>query len=283
MLPLLIPRRLAIHSKGVIFNKRVPINLSFKRALFHFNSPLITYPVVRAIITRSYSQHRGNNPWSSRSTKKLNQLVPDPLKVLIGLVGTASLLFVVAAPLLFVILPPILLGGYFTTRLRLRRIESQMQQRWQRALSSSLKFTPRDDLTVSQIELSRAVLDRLVLAVDDNEQHLKDLLGLKVDQDGVLPRLALGEAERIEYDSRYSSPGVEEILMVLFFPLTDGKHRLANVVVSLAGNSLSPSESRKMVLEIQVGNFVRPVFITNDRQFEDDLVIDVKGKTTTRD
>ncbi|CCA39720.1 Hypothetical protein PP7435_CHR3-0766 [Komagataella phaffii CBS 7435] len=218
MLPLLIPRRLAIHSKGVIFNKRVPINLSFKRALFHFNSPLITYPVVRAIITRSYSQHRGNNPWSSRSTKKLNQLVPDPLKVLIGLVGTASLLFVVAAPLLFVILPPILLGGYFTTRLRLRRIESQMQQRWQRALSSSLKFTPRDDLTVSQIELSRAVLDRLVLAVDDNEQHLKDLLGLKVDQDGVLPRLALGEAERIEYDSRYSSPGVEEILMVLFFP-----------------------------------------------------------------
>ncbi|ANZ73368.1 BA75_00473T0 [Komagataella pastoris] len=282
MLPI-IPRRLANHSKGVVSNKSILSSLSLKRTLFRFNSPLIASPVIRAIVTRSYSQHRGTNPWSSRSNKKFNQLIPDPLKVLIGLVGTASLLFVVAAPLLFVILPPILLGGYFTTRLRLRRTENQMQQRWQRALSSSLKFTPRDDLTVSQIELSRAVLDRLVLAVDDNEQHLKDILGLKVDQDGILPRLALGEVGRIEYDSRYSLPGVEEILMVLFFPLTDGKHKLANVIVSLAGNSLSPSESRKMVLEIQAGNFVRPVFITNDRQFEDDLVIDVKGKTTTRD
>lgn len=244
--------------------------------------------------------------FKSSSSSSFYDKLPGPIKSLLPVVGTASLLFFVAAPALLVFLPPVFLGSMlYLRRVRAKRAKL-FEQRWTEMASYHLTVQPAQAAINEQDALKRIVMRRLAEAIQDDEGGIATRLGFKVASSGssadmsdeersnVFQRshLALGEVRKIEEDWRVAAQGIAQSMTVYTLSLIDKNReglKVADVdivVKSRPGSksSTAPGGSRSGTkdVRIEVTSAVgasRSHFVIDGPEAEGDgKVIDIKKK-----
>lgn len=198
-----------------------PATTTVSTATSHYRLP--TMLTAGPLSLRRHRSSRASSLASSFYSK-----LPAPLKSLLPIVGTASLLFFVAAPALLVFLPPVAVASMLYLR-RARRLRARLyEQRWGELASYHLTVQSAAAAVNEQATLKRVVMRRLAEAIQDNRGGIATRLGFKVDDDGRdasalfnRSHLALGEVRKIEEDWRVSAQGLAQSLTVYTMALVD--------------------------------------------------------------
>jgi hypothetical protein len=148
--------------------------------------------------------------------------------------GTAGLLFFVAAPALLVFLPPVVLGALFLLRRARRQRAALFEKRWTEMASYHLTYQSEQAALNEQDTLKRLVMRRLAEAIQDNENGIAKRLGFIVPSTLRNPNderelqaqfqrshLALGDIRSIEEDWRVSAQGIAQGMTVYTLALED--------------------------------------------------------------
>lgn len=223
-------------------------------------------------------------------------LIPDPLKLLLGIMGTVSFIMFIAAPVILIVLPPLFLGGYFASRYWLRKRSSDMEGRWDNLLKTHLTYEGSE---LDQIRLQDFTLERLVDAFETNEQGITDFFdggrSENSQHHSYSSRFKLTGIETIDQDFRVSKLGIQESISVMSFGLTDKDSRIgriATVVLTLRPKRVTNllelnSLSQDAVIEIKpIFNALGKSFILNtgsdSSRDSPDKIINIKAHNTKR-
>lgn len=294
--PLIKPSRLIAFN----FASRSPTN----QASITKSTPLLTQSIVRQIsIQRQFSTNPILNftrppRFNARPPSTLSliwHLIPDPLKLLIAIMGTASFIMFIAAPLILIVLPPLFIGGYLTSRYWLKKRSKDMEGRWENLLKTHLTYEGSE---LDQMKLKDFTLERLVDAFETNEEGIADFFeGSSSDNQhhSFSSRFELTGIETIDQDFRISKLGIQESISVMSFGLIDKDSRvgrIATVILTLRPKRVTTlleahTSSQDAVIEIKpVFNAFGKSFILNKgsdfgNSFSD-RIIDIKAHNTRK-
>ncbi|ANB10965.1 hypothetical protein AWJ20_3759 [Sugiyamaella lignohabitans] len=217
---------------------------------------------------RTYATYRG--PGRGGLISSVWNLVPAPVRAFTVVAGTAAGFFFISVPLLIICGPPLALGLWLYTR-RMKRIANELyHQRWNNLGSYHLTFedqldqtaksqNPADDLFTilmnkaggATSDAERIARDRILDAVESDEQNLAGLLNIKNQRD--IDNLGLTGLEGIQQDFRGSSQGFQEKMEIRTLGLVDKAQspprRLANVTLVIQSDGY---RNKKMRVELEV-------------------------------
>lgn len=172
--------------------------------------------------------------WRSTSSASIFEKMPGPIRTILPVMGTAGLLFFVAAPALLVFLPPVVLGALFLLRRARRQRAALFEKRWTEMASYHLTYQSEQAALNEQDTLKRLVMRRVAEAIQDNENGIAKRLGFIVPATINNPNderemqaqfqrshLALGDIRSIEEDWRVSAQGIAQGMTVYTLALVD--------------------------------------------------------------
>ncbi|KAF5093520.1 hypothetical protein D0Z00_004020 [Geotrichum galactomycetum] len=176
----------------------------------------------------------GQRRWRSTSSGSFFENLPGPIRTILPVMGTAGLLFFVAAPALLVFLPPMVLGALFLLRRARRQRAALFEKRWTEMASYHLTYQSEQAALNEQDTLKRLVMRRVAEAIQDNENGIAKRLGFIVPSTLRNPNderelqaqfqrshLALGDIRSIEEDWRVSAQGIAQGMTVYTLALED--------------------------------------------------------------
>ncbi|ODV96401.1 hypothetical protein PACTADRAFT_2694 [Pachysolen tannophilus NRRL Y-2460] len=286
------------HNYAFLFTSSQPIKTS---SSFGVQSVVKTTKVIKlpvignrylssSRLVQSFYNSPRRNPGAPSAFSRISDVIPDPVKILLLVLGVSSFFFFIALPVLFIALPPILIGGFLTSKMFQRKYNTAMDQRWSALENTSLSFQPssRNAMADEETELARKVFKRLKLALDDDEGGIYTGFGFRDIQD--INHLKLGEIESIRQDMRdvkIQFNSINEVITVMSMGLYDRRNdmRLGTVTVSLKNSAVSTlidqlSNKKDMIIEVKPLNpFSKSYIINTDRSYGDgdNIIIDVKN------
>lgn len=224
--------------------------------------------------------------------------LPGPVRSLIPVVGTASLLFFVAAPVLLVFLPPVCIGAMLYLRRRTRQRAQMFEHRWTDLASYHLSYQTAREAATEQDTLKRLVMRRVSEAIQDNEHGIASSLGFKVSSDAKSnekdeyfkqdefqrSHLALGDVHGIEEDWRVSPQGIAQNMTVYTMSLVDRnrdglKVADVNIVVkSRVGSSIQRTKDVRIELTSAVGVAKQNFVLDGNTADGEGQIIDIKKR-----
>ncbi|CCH45202.1 hypothetical protein BN7_4783 [Wickerhamomyces ciferrii] len=170
-------------------------------------------------------------------------LIPDGLKMILAIMGTASFILFIAAPLIVIVLPPLAVGGYFAMKYWLKKRRGDMDSKWRNLLNTHLTYEGAD---FDQIQLKNFTLERLIDAFETNENGITEFFNDSKEQHHSFhSRFELTGIETIDQDFRISKMGIQETISVLSFGLKDKDSRMGRIATVIL--TLRPKQIRNLL------------------------------------
>lgn len=240
---------------------------------------------------------------ASSMGKSFLDKLPGPIRSLLPVVGTAGLLFFVAAPALLVFLPPVCLGAMIYLRQIRRKRASLFEKRWTEMASYHMTLQSEQAALNEQETLKKMAMRRVAEAIQDNESGIAERLGFKVaspksdremsvEEKATLfnrSHLALSDVRSIEEDWRVSPQGIAQSMTVYTLSLVDKNRQNLKVaevdivVKSRLGSKAArsfPSRTKDVRIELTsaVGTSKKHFVLDGPDSEGEGKVIDVKKR-----